>query len=242
MLIASQLPPVASQVRLGVVAFDRSARRDAAHVAEVPPRPLAVRSSRRPSEWGECTLALGDGGEEGGGGEVRGAEVGGGESRSVLCASLDETALLTPLVPASERAAPGAVRLLSPTALPALRVHRYMGPSSAPPRERHSGGDGRHTVDDRIGAESFAECAAAEMGGAAAVAGSMGGTAVVAAPSEADERRAWMEEAKAAMTGGDGLAMLRGGLSRDEARMLRAEVFAAIPEAKRTTRVFANHM
>jgi ATP-dependent Lon protease len=52
----------------------------------------------------------------------------------------------------------------------------------------------------------------------------------------------WAAAASEAVTHGDGLAMFRGALSRAEASLLREELLSAIPPAKRTTRVFANHM
>ena len=52
----------------------------------------------------------------------------------------------------------------------------------------------------------------------------------------------WAPAASEAVTHGDGLAMFRGALSRAEASLLREELLSAIPPAKRTTRVFANHM
>jgi hypothetical protein len=52
----------------------------------------------------------------------------------------------------------------------------------------------------------------------------------------------WAAAASEAVTHGDGLAMFRGALSRAEASLLREDLLSAIPPAKRTTRVFANHM
>jgi hypothetical protein len=52
----------------------------------------------------------------------------------------------------------------------------------------------------------------------------------------------WAAAASEAVTHGDGLAMFRGALSRAEASLLSEDLLSAIPPAKRTTRVFANHM
>ena len=52
----------------------------------------------------------------------------------------------------------------------------------------------------------------------------------------------WAAAASEAVAQGDGLAMFSGALSRAEASLLREDLLSAIPPAKRTTRVFANHM
>jgi len=157
--------------------------------------------------------------------------------------------------------------LWPPTALGALRVHRYTGRAWG---DHSSGrGDGRGTghvghggkggrggpsgatshraashsaskrlfglVVDPFGREAFEACLAT-------------GTPSYDrddARSGSDDALAfgsWAAAASEAVTHGDGLAMFRGALSRAEASLLREELLSAIPPAKRTTRVFANHM
>ena len=157
--------------------------------------------------------------------------------------------------------------LWPPTALGALRVHRYTGRawgdhSSGRGDGRrtghvgHGGKDGRggpsgatshraasHSASQRLfglvvdpfGREAFEACLAT-------------GTPSYDrddARSGSDDALAfgsWAAAASEAVTHGDGLAMFRGALSRAEASLLREDLLSAIPPAKRTTRVFANHM
>ena len=157
--------------------------------------------------------------------------------------------------------------LWPPTALGALRVHRYTGRAwgdhssgrgdgRGTGHDGHGGNDGRggpsgatshraasHSASQRLfglvvdpfGREAFEACLAT-------------GTPSYDrddARSGSDDALAfgsWAAAASEAVTHGDGLAMFRGALSRAEASLLREELLSAIPPAKRTTRVFANHM
>ena len=157
--------------------------------------------------------------------------------------------------------------LWPPTALGALRVHRYTsrawgdhssgrGDGLGTGHVGHGGKGGRggpsgatshraasHSASQRLfglvvdpfGREAFEACLAT-------------GTPSYDrddARSGSDDALAfgsWAAAASEAVTHGDGLAMFRGALSRAEASLLREELLSAIPPAKRTTRVFANHM
>lgn len=245
----------ASAVRLGIVRFGRphasDAHADEARPSlEVPPRPLAVRSTARLREWGGCVRDDG-----------------------ALCAALDDTAMLINLDADANQSSSDSelgsdgegTLILAPTAPEALKVHRYSSRAVADPAAAAG-----NVVTDTSGRTTFEACAAASELGTyasprndatdssndapqppidAAHAHSADGRSRVRAPrrrradAEADgDFFSWITAAKAAVAHGDGVARLRGALTAGDAQALRDSLLSLLPPHKRTTRVFANHM
>ena len=280
-------------MRVGVVRFglggSRPSRGSQLEV-ELPVRPLPVVSDRREATWGRCIRTDGTlcasldetavlirltgthestGGADDNHNRMHESTAGADDNHN---RTIDPDGTLhhrTKDDASRRRGANSAVPplLWPPTALGALRVHRYTGRawgdhSSGRGDGRgtghvgHGGKDGRggpsgatshraasHSASQRLfglvvdpfGREAFEACLAT-------------GTPSYDrddARSGSDDALAfgsWAAAASEAVTHGDGLAMFRGALSRAEASLLREELLSAIPPAKRTTRVFANHM
>ena len=215
----------ATLVHLGVVHFAKQPRRaedgrSPTGWLEVPPRPLGVRATQRAAHWAIASCSTHGAGAHGGETAANSPDV-------VLCVDEAHTAVLERVVPVAGSegiAAAAAQRLiLRPGHDAVARVYRYWGAQAG---EAIAPGS---WVEDGSARRLHEMC---ERAGDAA-----GPHAIPAAAG-----RSWLEHTEHALTHGDGVGWLRGGLARSEALALRETLLRALPPEKQSTRVFANHM
>ena len=219
-------PSRAVEVRVGAVHFSAASRRANA-LPEMPQRPLSVSAGWRQAEWGSCAL------------NATGA--GGGESRAICVDEASSTAALwtVPRADGSGSAAPEAAHpwLVLPSGSEGLRVHRY---DSLPLRATGTtAGDAALGVEDGFGRRAMASCDASSLAvpHPSPLREDGGGGA-----DDGEGWARWLDSAASALSDGEGVAMLRGAISPSEARAIRELVLSQLPDEKKTTRVFANHM
>jgi hypothetical protein len=220
---------------------------EASELPHVPERPLGATHTLRSRCWGRCRLrtaaaAVSPGGRVDLGVDGAAAVA---TAQAPLCVPDTDTVELLCLRPTTAVAADAddAPPLLLPPRGAGMRALRYAR-LPRPPLAAHEQPTEAHAwLTDPVGAQPQRRCDAAALqrpqqpvplAAEAESAMDEGGEGCAGAWSE------WCHAAGAALSSGDGVTVLRGGMRTEHAAAVRQAIVHAIPPGKRSTRVFSN--